>query len=147
MIFGVILMILAICLTLYIVFSAVKCRNVLVTNRYDKEDHKQVYFTSVLSKITFVTSLLWWISLLLVKFMESNIQSFHPILKIEGTLFLSMTIIIILGILLYRNHMYRKYLKDNVIRTILVEYSLSFIMGILYAYILTYAFEAAIIIF
>ena len=42
--------------------------------------------------------------------------------------------------------MYKKHLKDNVVKVI-VEYSLSFIMGTLYAYILTYAFTSALILF
>lgn len=140
-------MVLTICLTLYIVFSAVKCRKIFLSNLDTKNNEYQNVFTIGLSKLTVIVSIVWWGSIFLVKYMETHLETFNPVFEIEGTLFLVISISIILIILLYRNHMYKKYLKDNVVRVMLVEYSLSFIMGTLYAYILTYAFTSALIIF
>lgn len=147
MILGVILMVLAICLTLYIVFSAVKCRKVFLSNLDTENNDYQHAFTISLSKTTIVVSVVWWGLILLVKLMTSYFDVFRPVFEIEGTMFIIICISIILIILLYRNHMYKKYLKDNVVKVMLVEYSLSFIMGTLYAYILTYAFTSALILF
>ncbi len=140
-------MVLTICLTLYIVFSAVKCQKIFLSHLDTKNNDYQKLFTVSLSKITVVVSIFWWGSLLLVSFMQDYLPEFNPIFQIEGTLFLLITIVIILIILFFRNYIYRKYLEDNVVRVMLIEYSLSFIMGTLYAYILTYAFESALIIF
>jgi hypothetical protein len=146
MIFGVILMIITILLTLYIVFSAAKCQKSFMNNNSSSNgiDHKS--FTKCLSKITIIVSVIWWASLLLTKLMISHLETFDPVWKIEGTMFIVLAILLILGILLYRNHIYKKYFNDNIVNIILIEYTLSFIIGIMYAYILTYAFQSILII-
>lgn len=147
MIFGVILMILTIMLTLYIVFSAAKCQKVFINNVYNQSDNYHNQFTRCLSKMTIIVSIMWWGTLLLTKLMIKYFTDFDPIWKIEATLFIFIAIILILGILFYRNYIYKKYLKDNIVNVMLIEYTLSFVLGTLYAFILTYALQSALIIF
>ncbi len=146
MIFGVILMIITVILTLYIVFSAAKCQKAFVNSFQRGNESYHNTFTKCLSKITIIVSVIWWTALLLIKLMMVQLTTFDPVWQIEGTLFVALAIIIILCILLFRNHIYNKFLSDNLVNVMLIEYSLSFILGTLYAYILIYAFQFALII-
>jgi uncharacterized membrane protein YidH (DUF202 family) len=134
-------------LTFYIFFSAAKCRFELIHHKYNERDDLHKTVTSFLSKTTILLALFWWISLILNSFMKSTNSLFEPNPFIRETLLIIICIICILSLLIFRNTTYRKYLDDNIVRVIYIEYSLSFISGILYAFLLTYTIETVLYIF
>lgn len=146
MIFGVFMVSITIILTFYIFFSAAKCRIELVHHKYSEHDDLHKTVTSFLSKTTIILALFWWISLILNSFMKTQLNLFEPNPFVRETLLVIIGIICILGLLLFRNTIYKKYLNDNIARVIYIEYSLSFISGILYAFLLTYTIETILYI-
>jgi hypothetical protein len=147
MIFGVILILITIILTLYIFFSAAKCRIELVNHQYSKHEDLHKTVTTFLSKITIVLAISWWISLALNAFMKNQLTIVDSNPFVRETLFVIIGIICILVLLFFRNTTYKKYLEDNIARVIYIEYSLSFISGILYAFLFTYTIEIILNIF
>lgn len=141
MIFGVIMLLLIITLTLYIFFSAAKCRSQLVEKKYDHNQNYHKSITLLYSKITIYIVISWSISIMLHALMLKDSTTFEPNEFIRGGLFVIIGILAILAFLLFRNLVYNKYLTDNVVRVIAYEYSLSFISGILYAFIVSYSIE------
>lgn len=147
MIFEVIMLSITILLTFYIVFSAVKCRMRLIKHRYSKSEDLYKNVTSCLSKITMILAFSWWISIIFYSFNKIQINFFGSNSFVSGTLFIIVGIICILGLLFFRNTTYKKYLNDSITRVLYIEYSLSFISGILYAFMFTYAIEIALNLF
>ena len=147
MIFEVIILSITILLTFDIVFSAANCRKKLTKCQFD--EHVDLYknVTSCLSKITMILALSWWISIILNSFTKTQINFIDPKAYISGSLFLVIGVVFILGILIFRNTTYKKYLDDNITRVLYIEYSLSFISGILYAYMFTYAIQSVLYLF
>ena len=146
MIFGVIMLVLIITLTLYIVFNAVQCRKKLILNQYDQHQDYHKSVTLLYSKMTLIMAISSGIVVLLASLMVKEITQFEPNTFIRGTLFVIIVILTTLGILVFRNSTYNKYLTDNVVSAIAIEYSLSFISGILYAFLITYAIETVLIL-
>ncbi|MCD4826266.1 MAG: hypothetical protein K8Q99_00635 [Acholeplasmataceae bacterium] len=147
MVFEVIILAITILLTFYIVFSAAKCRMSLIKNQY--VEHEELYknVTSCLSKITIILAVAWWVSIILNSFAVTEVSFLDPNSFIDGTLFLVVGIICILALLVFRNTTYKKYLDDNITRVLYIEYSLSFISGLLYAFMFTYAIQTALNLF
>lgn len=146
MIFGVIMISITIILTFYIFFSAAKCRIELMHHQYSEHEDLHNTVTLFLSKITIVLAFSWWINLILNSFMKNQLTLFKPNLFVRETLFVIIGILCILILLVFRNTIYKKYLDDNIEKVIYIEYSLSFISGILYAFMFTYTIETILYI-
>jgi hypothetical protein len=147
MIFGVVIISITIIQTFYIFFSAAKCKIDLVHHDYNANEDLHKTVTLFLSKITIVLASTWWLSLILSSFMKDELTLFGSNPFVWETLFVIIGIICILALLLFRNTIYKKYLDDNVVKVIYIEYSLSFISGILYAFMFTYTIETILYIF
>lgn len=138
MIFGVIFMIITIVLTLYIFFSAAKFQFHDLSKNSVEMYQKQEKFTKMLSNLALLTTVIWWSSYLLLNFIEKEIQIFDQRWILDSTINVILSIIIILAMLTYRNHTYKKFFTDNVVKIFLYEYVMIFIFGITYASIITY---------
>lgn len=147
MIFGVILMIITIVLTFYIFFSAAKFQNHYLSENSYEMYQKQEKFTKLLTSLAFLATITWWSSYLLIKFIEKEFQIFDQRWILDSTINVILSIIIILIMLTYRNHTYKKFFKDNVVKVFLYEYVMIFIFGIMYASIITYIFEISNVLF
>jgi hypothetical protein len=147
MIFGVVMISITIIQTFYIFFSAAKCRFDLVNHNYNEHEDLHKTVTTFLSKITIILALSWWISLILNSFMQDELTLVESSPFVRETLFVIIGIIFVLVLLVFRNTVYKKYLEDNIARVLYIEYSLSFISGILYAFMFTYAIETILYIF
>ena len=147
MIFGVILMIITIVLTFYIFFSAAKFQNHYLSENTYETYQKQARFTKLLSNITLLATITWWSSFVLIKFVDKNFQAFDQRWFLNSTINIILSIIIILIMLTYRNHTYKKFFVDNVVKVFLYEYMMIFIFGIMYASIITYVFEISNVLF
>ncbi len=147
MIFGVVMMTLAILLTLYIVFSAVQCR-ITISNQksFLRNDFNEV-FASFMTKTTLLIGFTWFATIILNEVMVSQVIDFEPSSNISSSFFIIIVILSILCLISFRNLIYNRYLIDNVVRVIYVEYALSFVAGTLYAYIISQAIESALYIF
>lgn len=138
MIFGVIFMIITIVLTLYIFFSAAKFQFHDLSENSVEMYQKQEKFTKMLSNLALITTVIWWSSYLLMNFIEKETQIFDQRWILDSTINVILSIIIILVMLTYRNHTYKKFFTDNVVKIFLYEYVMIFIFGITYASIITY---------
>ncbi len=147
MIFGVILMIVTIVLTFYIFFSAAKFQNHYLSENSYEISQKQEKFTKLLTSLAFLATITWWSSYLLIKFIEKEFQIFDQRWILDSTINVILSIIIILVMLTYRNHTYKKFFIDNVVKVFLYEYAMIFIFGIMYASIITYIFEISNVLF
>ncbi|AUD63168.1 hypothetical protein BK010_06040 [Tenericutes bacterium MO-XQ] len=147
MIFGVILMIVTIVLTFYIFFSAAKFQNHYLSENSYEMSQKQEKFTKLLTSLAFLATITWWSSYLLIKFIEKEFQIFDQRWILDSTINVILSIIIILVMLTYRNHTYKKFFIDNVVKVFLYEYTMIFIFGITYASIITYIFEISNVLF
>ena len=147
MIFGVILVIITIILTFYIFFSAAKFQNHYLLEKSYEMYQKQEKFTKMLSCLAFLSTITWWSSYVLVKFIEKDFMIFDQRWILGSSINVILTIVIILIMLAYRNHTYKKFFMDNVIKIFLYEYVMIFIFGIMYASIITYVFEISNVLF
>jgi multisubunit Na+/H+ antiporter MnhB subunit len=147
MIFGVILVIITIVLTFYIFFSAAKFQNHYLSEKNYEIYQKQEKFTKMLSSLTFLATITWWSSYILVKFIEKDFMIFDQRWLLDSTINVILTILIILVMLAYRNHTYKKFFIDNVVKIFLYEYVMIFIFGIMYASVITYVFEISNVLF
>ncbi len=147
MIFGVILMIITIVLTFYIFFSAAKFQNNYLSEKSYEMYQKQEKYTKLLSSLAFLSTITWWSSYVLIKFIEKEFQIFDQRWLLDSTINVILSIIIILIMLTYRNHTYKKFFVDNVVKIFLYEYVMIFIFGIMYASIITYIFEISNVLF
>lgn len=147
MIFGVILMTITIVLTFYIVFSAAKFQNHYLTENSYKIYQKQAKFTKMLSSMALLATISWWSSYALIKFMVRQFEAFDQRWLINSTINIILSIVIILMMLTYRNHIYKKFFIDNVVKVFLYEYIMIIIFGIMYASMITYVFEISHVLF
>lgn len=147
MIFGVILVVITIVLTFYIFFSAAKFQNHWLLEKSYEMYQKQEKFTKMLSFLALLSTITWWSSYVLVKFIEKDYMIFDQRWLLDSTINVILAIVIILIMLTYRNHTYKKFFMDNVIKIFLYEYVMIFIFGIMYASIITYVFEISNVLF
>ena len=147
MIFGVILVVITIILTFYIFFSAAKFQNHYLLEKSYEMHQKQEKFTKMLSFLALLSTITWWSSYVLVKFIEKDYMIFDERWLLDSTINVILAIVIILIMLTYRNHTYKKFFMDNVIKIFLYEYVMIFIFGIMYASIITYIFEISHVLF
>jgi multisubunit Na+/H+ antiporter MnhB subunit len=147
MIFGVILVVITIVLTFYIFFSAAKFQNHWLLEKSYEMYQKQEKFTKMLSFLALLSTITWWSSYVLVKFIEKDYMIFDQRWLLDSTINVILAIVIILIMLTYRNRTYKKFFMDNVIKIFLYEYVMIFIFGIMYASIITYVFEISNVLF
>lgn len=147
MIFGVILMIITIVLTFYIFFSAAKLQNHILSESSCETYKKQEKFTKMLSNMTLLATITWWTSYALIKFVIESFEVIDQRWLLNSTINTVLSIIIILIMLIYRNHTYKKFFEDNVVKVFLYEYVMIFIFGIMYASLITYVFEISSVLF
>ena len=147
MIFGIIMMVMTIVLTIYIFFSAAKFQNDYLASHSYEVYQKQAKFTRYLSNLTLLASIAWWVSYIMVKFVKKEFPAIDRSWFVDTTFLIVLSIIMILLMLNYRNKTYRKYLIDNTVKVFIYEYVMIFIFGILYASIITYAYQITNVIF
>ena len=135
MILKVIMITLAISITFYTFFTMFKCRDKIIHYKQDVNIPYHNMMTYGLSKVTLSASIVWVLSqYVLYQYTKQSIVEEN--FNVSLTWFIIVSCVLILMMLMYRNHMYKKYLKDNIVKVLLIDYSLAMIFSIFYAHIM-----------
>jgi len=128
-------------LSFYIIYKAINFLHIVSSEKKINSEVSQNVFTIFFIKLTMIVAIFWWISLLLINiiYIEHELHSQHFFIKSTG--FLIICILSVLSLIMYRNHVYHKYLSDHIVRTFIFEYVLSIVCGILFSSVIAYTIE------